>query len=277
MTKEELITRIEKKEQEIEKFNKRITKLSSEISSTEILELAKAYGVAEIGSILRKELRLKIKAITDTRAFTDEYFHIEDLLNVYTGLHETTKALQKYKTQLDKEINFENETKIQVLVDFLAQWKEKTLKWYIGCCEELIRLQQSYKEDFTKHLTQIDTDNLTRRDLYNIEHDFKAEYFETVPKIVNEFVTYDQEIKTDEIEKMLDKEVKAKYIDLVNRITAVVGEIQDVKHLSIGDQNGEINGIVKGSKGKAQVDTISAGGYAVQIFHYRVLVKKLKD
>ena len=80
-------------------------------------------------------------------------------------------------------------------------------------------------------------------------------------------------------EKQLDKiivdEKKRKYEDLCNRISAVVGEITDVRGLSIGYKSGELNGVVIGTKGKAKVETIGAGGYNIQCFHYRVLVKKL--
>ena len=126
-------------------------------------------------------------------------------------------------------------------------------------------------------MTTVNTDDLSRKDLHRLEYNFKDRYFASIPNNVYEFVGYNSEIKFAEIDKMLDKEVKAKYIDLVHRITAVVGEIQDVSNLSIGSQSGEINGLVVGSKGKAKVETISAGGYNIQIFHFRVLVHKIKD
>lgn len=89
----------------------------------------------------------------------------------------------------------------------------------------------------------------------------------------------------EKLNKILAQEKQAKYEDLCNRISAVVGEIQDVSNLSIGNQRGELNGIVMGSKGSARVETIGAGGYNVgeivnvrqgQVFHYRVLVHKIK-
>ena len=83
------------------------------------------------------------------------------------------------------------------------------------------------------------------------------------------------EVKELNDQEIARREKLAKYEDLCNRISAVVGEIKDASNLSIGNKNGEINGTVTGSKGNAKVETISAGGYAVQCFHYRVLVHKI--
>jgi len=45
--------------------------------------------------------------------------------------------------------------------------------------------------------------------------------------------------------------------------------------LRIG-MNGEINGIVRGEKGAVTVETIGVGGWNIQKFHFRVLVKEYK-
>jgi hypothetical protein len=41
------------------------------------------------------------------------------------------------------------------------------------------------------------------------------------------------------------------------------------------DSIGEINGIIQGTISNAKVRTITAGGYNIQCFHYRVLVNKI--
>ena len=77
------------------------------------------------------------------------------------------------------------------------------------------------------------------------------------------------------LNKMLDREVASKRVDLYHRCSAVVGVITDATGLKTGN-NGSINGIVIGEEGKAEVETILAGGYNIQVLHYRVLVKPLK-
>lgn len=86
---------------------------------------------------------------------------------------------------------------------------------------------------------------------------------------------YVEKFNLEKLNKVLQQEKQLKYEDLCNRISAVVGEITDVSDLRIGRQQGELNGIVTGTKGKARVETIGAGGWNIQCFHYRVLVHKM--
>lgn len=80
----------------------------------------------------------------------------------------------------------------------------------------------------------------------------------------------------EQIKKVINKEAERKYINFLERIKKVVGKTIDCNSLYIGS-NLEINGMVKGELGKAKVETISAGGYNIQCWHYRVLVNLIKD
>jgi hypothetical protein len=59
---------------------------------------------------------------------------------------------------------------------------------------------------------------------------------------------------------------------LAARALSKCGRLTDATGLVIGD-NGEINGRIIGEKGAATITTIGAGGYNIQCFHYRVLVR----
>ncbi len=78
------------------------------------------------------------------------------------------------------------------------------------------------------------------------------------------------------LEKALEAEKKAKIIDLVNRIEKVVGRIVDAENLHIG-YKGDLEGVIFGEQGKAKINTIGAGGYNIQCFHFRTLIHEIKD
>ena len=77
------------------------------------------------------------------------------------------------------------------------------------------------------------------------------------------------------IQKDLDREADAKYDYIVDTTTRLVGEIVDATNLKIGAK-GDLNGFIVGKDGKAKVETVGAGGYAIQRFHYRTLIHKMK-
>lgn len=72
----------------------------------------------------------------------------------------------------------------------------------------------------------------------------------------------------------LIKESERKYDFIIERTNAIVGKITDASNLTVGP-NGELNGYIIGTNGRASVKTIGAGGYAVQCYHFRTLIRKM--
>lgn len=97
------------------------------------------------------------------------------------------------------------------------------------------------------------------------EYEWMKDYFQ--------YKTIDESLAR--LDKDLNREVELKYDDLINRANKVVGQITDASNLSVGPK-GELDGIIEGTKGKARIETIGAGGYNIQIFHYRVLIHPIK-
>lgn len=77
------------------------------------------------------------------------------------------------------------------------------------------------------------------------------------------------------LDKVIEQEKNNKLIDFMTRVSKITGEILDTKYLYIAD-DGNLNGYVIGRDGNATVETIGAGGYNIQCFHYRVLIKPRK-
>jgi len=86
-------------------------------------------------------------------------------------------------------------------------------------------------------------------------------------------------IKSEEIHKANVKAAEVLVLNLVERTVEITGKITDAKYLYLDRDNAGyaiINGVVVGEKGKARVESIGAGGYNIQRYHIRVLVKEVR-
>lgn len=79
--------------------------------------------------------------------------------------------------------------------------------------------------------------------------------------------------RKEDWEREAEAQKKARMINLINRVRKAVGTITDATGLYLTD-NGEINGVVKGTEGRAAVRTIVAGGWNIQRLHFRTLVRE---
>jgi len=78
--------------------------------------------------------------------------------------------------------------------------------------------------------------------------------------------------KTDEeFRKANEKDATMWMVDLYNRVKDITGNITDARYLRWGGKS--LEGHIVGENGIADVTTIGAGGYNIQRFHLRVLVK----
>lgn len=304
MTKEELQVRIEKKEKDIEKINKRISKWATNMNDD-------AKVIASLGE-LSYEDRVKQNVYNTFKTYGDEHMNdttvynkddwnkgpqFDELYRAYIDLGEAKATLNKYQVQLDKLVNFENEEKIEVLVEFLKQWKEQAYDYYCRNVELYFNLKVNERQAYNewKNSEDIKDYMLDKNGKINRYYSskWKNDYYSDVSNLTKEitrfkchyvyhdenhfdydYVPFEFSVDEEKLNKVLDEEVKAKYRDLVQRITKVTGVIQDCSNLHIG-KNGMINGYVIGDKAKAKVETISACG-PVQCFHYRTLVNIIK-
>lgn len=199
-------------------------------------------------------------------------------------IKELTQIRDNWKTKLElqKAKDTEFETIPQVIKDFVHNWRLRAFKITM---EQVAEYETRYKE-----IKKLYDDSFKYGYGSQEYKELMDKYKKSYQLLIN---TYSQLVriiafkrnKEQELNDLLDKEEKAKIFDLIRRVTKVVGTITDASGLSVGYQNGELNGIVIGTDGKAEVETIGAGGYNEhiivnykhgQIFHYRVLVKEIK-
>lgn len=191
-------------------------------------------------------------------------------------IKELTQVRDNWKTKLElqKAKDTEFESIPQVIKDFVHNWRLRAFKITM---EQVAEYETRYKE-----IEKLYDDSFKHGYGSQEYKELMDKYKKSYQLLIN---TYSQLVriiafkrnKEQELNDLLDKEEKAKIFDLIRRVTKVVGTITDASGLSVGYQNGELNGIVIGTDGKAEVETIGAGGYNIQIFHYRVLVKKLSN
>jgi hypothetical protein len=198
-----------------------------------------------------------------------------------------TKELLEEQTKLDsyiaKKAEDERMSNIEAIETFLEQWKQKVIEAYKTEYRNLI----IYEEDRIEKrkvfkdwvYQQYMNSNITREDIKNKEQEWDSlveedkKVMRTYSQLTIKLLGYGLDWK-NKLEEWIEQDKVSKRRLLIARVYEVAGEILDAKGLHIG-ANGEINGFVVGTKGKASVETISAGGYNIQCYHYRVLVKEL--
>lgn len=276
MTQEQLQDRIQKTNAKIEKIEKRIKKWQNAQTREAFL---KADGwLLNLG---RDEEYLWQDYLKNCNRELD--YAVQDL-------HDAQLLLDKYQNMLALEEAKDNEfnnNRIKVIWDFLLNYKEQVAQF--------IRENLSVLDEYYEVNSQAcDWYNNNRHKVYHGEMT-KEEY----NRVYNELLRREKELKSNihpytqecakkdyiiegskryidekKLEEILLKDCKARYFQLVDEVTEITGVITDAKGLNI--HAGELNGIIIGEKGKAKVQTFSAGGWNIQCFHYRTRVDEVK-
>ena len=158
----------------------------------------------------------------------------------------------------DKERKLKGNKEIDA---FLEEWKARAIKTYYNILKNYLAFAKENNFD-EKHGS----------DRYAL----RVKYFK--------YLGYDAQAMCETLEHKSDKEraacisrsldydKRAKKISLITRVEDKAGVIVSTSDLRIG-LDGNLNGKVIGKKATVRVQTIYAGGYNIQILHYRVLVK----
>jgi hypothetical protein len=76
--------------------------------------------------------------------------------------------------------------------------------------------------------------------------------------------------------KIVEEDCDIKRIKFIIRVYNIVGEKITGSELIIDPRSGDVNGLIWSDKGKAKVQTIGAGGYNIQCYHFRCLVHEVR-
>mgnify|MGYP002521383299 CR=1 FL=1 len=174
-----------------------------------------------------------------------------DIIRGGKEIDATKKTIEKYEAQLAGEIEKESLFLNEIPEVFKSLQEELVTSWDVWDKERRERLRKVFNE------------------LGSIEF-FKRGYTGA---------DYDFRYKTDDqIHDANVKDAKSLILDLYYRVKDITGEVTDWSGIHATQGTGGftvLNGIVIGKEGRAEVESILAGGYNIQRLHVRVLVKSL--
>lgn len=223
-------------------------------------------------------------------------------------LEEAKRTLQNWRDKLGERVSrdaFIEANTPEVMKDFLEQWKAATLEHYrkarldwlaardelraqerqarLEALHTLPELEEARQRYGSRDLSDFELINLRPskpvEDFLKERHLSRRDIRQRLEGMADMVIRRLVEIRDDTereawLEKTIEAEKKARLADMITRINKVVGTILDASDLHMS--NGEINGTVAGTEGRAKVQTIGAGGYNIQRFHFRTLVHELK-
>ena len=256
----------------------------------------------ELDKLTKKLARIR-KAEAGNWETNNPYYYSEyDLKYCLKDIEAAQKALDEYKAQLTTETEKANSRNVQIIIDFLEMWKEECRSFYIpglkayfadqkAVREAYIVAQRSpygsteYREAYAKFEAlnaQFRIDRIGKYERKTFINRWGKEDHKEV-KVRDgkyEFLNpYSNEKTLEEaiarLEKDLIQEANRKYDFIIERTNAIVGTITDASCLEIGEKH-DLNGYIIGTKGTAKVQTIGAGGYNIQCFHFRTLINEMK-
>ena len=272
---ESLKRRIESKKVEIDKIQKKIQKLESKkTKEAYVKEYSWIYGGAksfeEAKEYAEKNNRLPIEDSYENYIKSLD----GDIKSANKDLEDAKSTLNKYQFQVEDNISKGGTRTIKIILDFLENWKERVYTIYEKAIEDCFEMKQklrnawgteeydSLRKEYNQNLNGSKTESG-----YN-----KEGKWQFISPYISRYRTTSECL--DRVKKDLNDEANRKYDFIVKRVNELVGEIKDASDLKVGAK-GDLNGFIEGTNGTVHVQTVEAGGYNKQIFHFRTLFNKL--
>lgn len=202
-------------------------------------------------------------------------------------LEEAMKSLAKYQAQLAQEDEKALSRNVPAITEFLTAWKQRMTEFYNKRFSLYPEALKKFNEDMKPYNMDYFQERKFRKEkpeewkTWDAERQALKGMFETrfgflTPYIERAYNPSTQRYDTwkldaDKLEYDLQQEYNRKYDFIIERTNEIVGQITDASNLTIGDKD-DLNGYIIGTKGTAKVQTIGAGGYNIQCFHFRTLI-----
>lgn len=227
---------------------------------------------AKLQKINKRIERLKKKVEEDPT----DYYYKNDLSSARREFEQTKEKLEDFRNRLAQEERRAAARNIRPLLDFLEDWRQRNEEFYRDAYRRYVAGRETHREKCKK----AEGDELKRfRTAYLEKWTFLSEYITGGRGQIyyddNDLSSFVPAFLEEKMLRDLRLEADAKYDFLVMQIEKLGGALRDVSNLCVAC-NGELNGLVLGEKNIVSVKTVGAGGYNIQRFHFRTLVRLIK-
>lgn len=231
----------------------------------------------------------------------------EDIRSVTKKIQDMDERIEKLKADLrsaEAQQAFMDNEIPDVIKDFFEAWKQDSISFFSNRYDEYHEfVQQLRTEEYAARREAVKTlpvyskyaDRIQSMSDYDFLNVYPRQPMESYLKerkldynsiserkrsfagpVVTAMCRYNDPIQRQQhLEADMEREMRSRMLDLAQRIGEHVGKITDAQGLHI--QNGEIAGVIYGEKGSATIQTIGAGGYYIQRFHFRTLVHPIEQ
>ena len=193
----------------------------------------------------------------------------DSIANAQRELPKLQEKAEEWAAKLAEAEQKEASRNVPAILKFLAMWKERVIAYYVENCAEYVKAAAELREKHDEIMANHSMRLVERRAKYTaLDNAFQSRWAGFGIYVRHGVIDLER-LRTD-----LDQEAKAKYDDIIEKVTKITGTITDAADLSIGAK-GELNGHLIGENGVAKVQTIGAGGYNIVRYHFRTLIHKV--
>lgn len=235
------------------------------------------------------------------------YYYSEDDIRIANkDLAYLNTQLARYEESLAKEIEKASSRNVPAILEFLENWKERVFDFYCKGLDQFYAEKEMVHELYKKYSNMFwDRDTAEKeqkcleatkayedaRDAfdkkcrgYYEKYEYETKFGKRISKrkirdgeyeYLAPYSNFCREEAIERLKRDLENEANRKYDFIIERVNSICGTILDASGLSVGAK-GDLNGVIVGEKGNAHVQTIGAGGYNIQVFHFRTLIKEIK-